>query len=254
MKKNPSPVLSAEKVSLRLDWATHEAARYACENWHYSRCIPKSKLVKIGVWENGRFIGVVIFGVGATSSLVSRYGLKSTEGCELVRVALTKHETSVSRIIAVSLKFLKQSNPGLKLVVSFADQGHEGHVGGIYQAGNWIYSGKSQPDRMYLINGEKVHSRTISSMIKARRLTRVQAEKSRVGNDGKHRYLMALDARVRTRILPLSKPYPKRVVSKVNVALTNQVGEGGAIPTTALQIARSLLSGGKHSPVKNMRS
>ena len=29
----------SSKPVLRIDWATHEAARYACEKWHYSRCV-----------------------------------------------------------------------------------------------------------------------------------------------------------------------------------------------------------------------
>jgi hypothetical protein len=72
---------------LRLDWATHEAAKFACEHWHYSGCIPKSKIAKIGVWENERFIGVVIFGVGANHDLVKRYGLTPEQGCELELVS-----------------------------------------------------------------------------------------------------------------------------------------------------------------------
>ena len=74
--------------SLKLDWCSHKAAKFACENWHYSKCIPKSKLVKIGVWEDNKFIGVIIYGVGATSDLVKKYGLDKTEGCELERIAL----------------------------------------------------------------------------------------------------------------------------------------------------------------------
>ena len=116
------------KPALKVDWATHEAAKYACEKWHYSKCIPKSKLTKIGVWENGKYIGVIIYGVGATFSLVSKYGLKPEEGCELVRVALTCHATPVTRIVAISLKLLKKTFDGIRLVVSFADpeQGHHG--------------------------------------------------------------------------------------------------------------------------------
>lgn len=63
-------------MSLHLDWCSYEAAKFACEKWHYSKCIPKSKLVKIGVWEHDVFVGVVIFGVGATHDLVKQYGLK----------------------------------------------------------------------------------------------------------------------------------------------------------------------------------
>jgi hypothetical protein len=38
-------------VDLKVDFCSHEAAKYACEHWHYSRCVPASKLIKIGVWE-----------------------------------------------------------------------------------------------------------------------------------------------------------------------------------------------------------
>jgi hypothetical protein len=42
------------KADLRIDWATHAAAKYACENWHYSGCMPVGKLVKVGAWESGK--------------------------------------------------------------------------------------------------------------------------------------------------------------------------------------------------------
>ena len=80
------------KPELKIDWATHEAAKYACENWHYSKSIPVPPLVKIGVWENSKFIGVLIFSRGASSNLLKPYGLDQTEGCELTRVSLTKQD------------------------------------------------------------------------------------------------------------------------------------------------------------------
>jgi len=121
------------RPELRIDWCSHDAARYACENWHYSKCVPKSKLAKIGVWENGIFIGVLIYGVGATPDLVKPYGLTKEQGCELVRISLRNHQTPVSRLIAISLRVLKKEFPGLRLVVSFADP-EQGHHGGVYQA------------------------------------------------------------------------------------------------------------------------
>jgi len=218
-------------VSLRIDWATHAAAKFACENWHYSKCVPKSKLVKLGVWESDNFIGVVIFGVGATSSLVQQYGLKMEEGCELVRVALRQHATPVSRIISISLKFLRRSNPGPRLVVSFADPG-QGHVGGIYKAGGWVFSGHSQASDEYIFLGKRWQGRSFRNKYKGmERDPRVKI----VRGSSKLRYLMPLDDDMRQRILPLSKPYPKRAGSKVNVAAVFQTAEGGAIPTPALQ-------------------
>jgi hypothetical protein len=202
------------KSDLRVDWATHEAAKYACEHWHYSGCLPKSKLVKIGVWELGRFIGVVMFGVGATPELCKPYKLKSNQVCELVRVALQHHETQTSRIVAMAIKMLRRSNPGLRMIVSFADS-DQGHHGGIYQAGGWIYSGDSF-GRYIVTNGKKEHPRTLGlrygvggqSIPWLRK--NVDPNATVINAGAKHRYLMPLDADMRARVLPLAKPYPKR--------------------------------------------
>ncbi|MFE9277177.1 Mom family adenine methylcarbamoylation protein [Paenibacillus glucanolyticus] len=61
-------------IDLRVDWATHEAAKFSCENFHYSRSLPAGKSVKVGAWEDGQFIGVVIFSRGATQNIGSPYG------------------------------------------------------------------------------------------------------------------------------------------------------------------------------------
>ena len=98
------------KADLRIDWATHEAAKYACENWHYSKCLPIGKLVKVGAWEAGAFIGVVLFGRGTSPQLGSKYSLGQDKCVELVRVALKAHATPVSRIMTIATKFLKHSN------------------------------------------------------------------------------------------------------------------------------------------------
>jgi hypothetical protein len=215
-------VFQQMKPVLKIDWATHDAARYACENWHYSRCIPKSKLSKVGVWENEKFLGVVIFGVGATCDLVKRYGLKMEQGCELVRIALRNHATPVSRIVAISLRFLKKANPGIRLVVSFADP-EQGHHGGIYQAGGWIYSGTSQSSDEYIYKGKRWQGRSFRHKYKGmERHPSVQIVKGA----SKIRYLMPLDAEMKKQILPLAKAYPKRAQSIENDAPGIPAGGG----------------------------
>ena len=224
----------SHKAVLKIDWASHEASKYACENWHYSKCIPKSKLFKLGVWEDNKYIGVVIFGVGATSTLVKQYGLDMNEGCELVRIALTKHQNTVTRIVSICLKFLKKSNPKLRLVVSFADPS-EGHTGGIYQGGGWYYTGKSSDCAFPIINGKKTHPRTLSLLVKSGKV-KDRKQIKHVMTEGKHRYLMPLDKEMKEKILPLAKPYPKRVSSADSGTGDNQSSGGGASPTDTLQI------------------
>jgi hypothetical protein len=215
------------KPVIKIDWATHEAAKYAVENWHYSESMPAGKLVKVGAWENGKFIGVVIFGRGANNNIGKPYGLDQTAVCELVRIALTKHITPVSKIAAIAMHFLKANSPGLRLIISYADP-LQGHHGGIYQAGNWLYRGLSSPAIKVWYNGKWSHKKTVDDA----RVNQTTLAKKRV--EGKHTYLMPLDSEIRKHIIPLSKPYPKRAGSDTSDTPAFQAGEGGSLPTPAL--------------------
>lgn len=202
------------KNDLVVDWATHAAAKYACENWHYSKSVPVPPLVKIGAWERGKFIGVVLFSRGASSNLLKPYGLKQTEGCELTRVALKHHDAPVSRIVKLSIAFLKKKSANLRLIVSFADPQY-GHHGGIYQAGNWIYVGDTASGVEYWHKGKRLHSRQVSEkgwniQQGVKRKTVKPSECEVIKTLGKHRYLMPLDSQMREKLIKLSKPYPKR--------------------------------------------
>lgn len=227
---------------LKLDWCSHEAAKYAVEKWHYSGSMPSpyTKPLKIGVWEDGRFIGTVIFTAGSSSNLAKPYGILNTEACELQRVSLSRHISSVSRIVAIALRMLKQECPRLRIVVSFADPG-EGHVGGIYQAGNWVYSGlTAQSRRYYDKRGVQRHERNVKATAYTDRNGVVNYARSDMARieilPGKHRYLMPLDDAMRKQIEPLRKPYPKRpcVRSVDSDTPADQAGEGGATPTRTL--------------------
>jgi hypothetical protein len=239
LNKNVQTVVTNIKPVLKIDWATHESAKFACTNWHYSNSLPVPPLVKIGVWENDVFIGVVLFSRGATPDLLKPYNLQQTEGCELTRIALNKHKTPVSRIMSIAFKFLKKNSPNLKLIVSFADQS-KGHHGGIYQATNWIYAGLTAPSAEYWFKGKRWHPRQLSEkgykiQFGNKRAVPKPSDCKKIKIPGKHRYLMPLDDNMREKIMYLSKPYPKRASSRDNAAPANHAGEGGASPTDALQ-------------------
>jgi hypothetical protein len=234
-------------VALKLDWCSHQAAKLAVERWHYSRSLPQPPIVRIGAWEDGVFIGCILFARGAASNLLKPYGLSQAEGCELVRVALGVHRTPVSRIMSISIKMLRKLCPGLRLIVSFADPSH-GHHGGIYQATGWIFCGQTSPAKMYEDkNGKLWHSRMISTS----GLNTVYGKKRRVltpgdcrriiQQPGKYRYLYPLDARMREKVSALAKPYPKkkqkqeeRAGSVGSDTLARQAREGSANLTPAL--------------------
>lgn len=222
-------------VNLKLDWATHEAARIACERWHYSRRLPLPPHVRIGVWEDGQYVGCVLFSRGASPGLLTPYGLDKLSGCELTRIAMREHRTPVSRILSVCLRMLKKASPGVRLVVSFADP-EQGHAGGIYQAAGWIYSGRSKPELQFFDGSRWLHRREAVGRVcfgKRKRLFDWRNAKSRL-TAGKHRYLMPLDSEMRDRIAHLAKPYPKRAGSAAGGTSGVQPEGGGSTPTPAL--------------------
>lgn len=199
----------SSKSDLKIDWCSVDAAKYACLNWHYSKSMPVAKCVHIGVWEAGRFIGVVLFSWGSNYQLGSPFGLEMTECCELVRVALRDHVSPVSRILRVSLLLLKKQSPGIKAVISYADP-TEGHHGGIYQAGNWIYTGRSAPTFEYRLNGKRLNKRayTGNNFGAGKKVLPSGAKKVHV--QGKHRYVMPLSDDVAHVVASMKRPYPKR--------------------------------------------
>lgn len=189
----------------------------------------------MGVWEGGSFVGCIIFGLGATGNIGSPYRLKQTEVCELVRVALRRHAAPVSRMLAVAGRLLKKAMPGLRLVVSYADP-KEGHHGGIYQAANWVFVGDTGGDYEVFVRGRWMHRRTANSTVGT------SAGFPRRGYPGRHKYLMPLDDEMRQRILPLSKPYPKRERSADSGAAGDQPAGGSANLTRSLSDEDKLLA------------
>jgi len=199
-------------MTLQVDFCSFDAAQYACTHWHYSKCVPASKLVKIGAWEDDRFIGAIIFSRGASPNICKPYGMSNTEVIELTRVALRDHRAPVTQILSRAITLLKQTSPGLKLIVSYADI-RQGHIGIIYQASNWIYEGKTEPAGYIIINGVRKHSRTVGMRYKTSSIEwlkkNVDPNAHIVYDSGKHKYLMPLDKKTRKQVMRLSKPYPK---------------------------------------------
>jgi len=232
----------SSQTDFRVDWCSHEAAKYACEHWHYSRCMPAGKMVRAGVWEKGAFVGVVIFSYGASPPFFKWaervLGCSKFEIVELTRVALRGHDTPVSKIIAIALKMLRKHCPKLRCVVSFADC-DQNHHGGIYQAGNWTFLGTNCVGERcgFLIRGKKMHPRSLGAKgyeQSLRGAKMIDPHAVELKTKGKNKYLMPLDSEMRSRVEKMRQPYPKRAGSAASGTPPIQGGRGGATPTPAL--------------------
>ena len=154
-------------------------------------------------------------------------------------MALSKHKAPVTKILSLAIGMLKRANPGLRLIVSFADVYH-GHLGVIYQAGNWTYTGTTHSSFAYidLLDGRTRHPRNIRKVagrdvhgVVMHSIDEVQKEE----RPGKYRYLWPLDKAMRRQIEPLARPYPKRADEVLDGCTSPFQGEGaGSIPSRRL--------------------
>jgi hypothetical protein len=174
-------------MSLHLAPCSLKAARHACGSWHYSKTVPAGKNRLIGVWEDDKFIGTVIFGLGVNRNIGKAFKLAQGEVVELVRVALDTHKAPVTKIIKVALLLLKKANPGIHLVISYADP-MQGHEGVIYKAGNWRNLGRTSPSYCYRVQGELRHKRTFWGTDKLGRKKKPPAGAELVKTPGKIRF------------------------------------------------------------------
>ena len=229
-------------MSLLLNWCDRKAARYACEHWHYSKKLPVFKLNCIGVWEDEKYKGALVFSLGAAGACNgAKYGMKRNfEIAELARVALNKPLAPVSKIVSVAIKMIARHNPGLKMLISFADT-REGHVGTIYQASNWVYAGTYDSScDTYVVRGKEVHAKTLYSRYGRGGQSipwlreHIDPTAQRIKSPPKHRYLYPLCSGARKVIESFRKPYPKRAGGVTSSTPADQAGGGGANPTSAL--------------------
>lgn len=196
---------------MRLEKASFTAIRYACLNYHYSKAVPSVSDAFSVFNDDNEFCGVVCFSVGANNNIGKPFGLQQGKIIELTRVALNGRQGhgKTSMVVAMALKQVKKNNPLVELIVSYADP-EQGHVGGIYQATNWIYVGKSKGQREVLDpkTGKVMHKRTANSIYG----TIVGLEKTEIS--WKYKYVYPLSRKMKKQCREISLPYPKKTVKK----------------------------------------
>lgn len=161
-----------------------------------------------GLFAADQLVGAVTFG-RPSSPQVARSVAPGHKDLvwELNRLAIsTPEKNAASRLIGRALRAL----PRPFICVSFADRGQT-HVGYVYQATNFWFAGESRPhDSEYLIDGKRVHPRTMA----ARGITnpREWAKANGVAFvpiEPKYRYVFLGDVDPSAVKWALSRQYPK---------------------------------------------
>lgn len=207
---------------MKLTRATLQAMKYACLHFHYSKACPVNSLGYNVYNDKEEWCGSILFGYGANYKIGNQYNIPMGGVLELTRVALNGKQEQTSKAVSMALKQLKKDVPQCRLVVSYADCDQQ-HLGTIYQATNWIYTGLfDKGDYAFIVNGRKIHRKSIHSRMVVIEGKKVHCPENLeavrkfidpkaeiVRTLGKRKYLMPLDKAMRKQIMPLSKPYPK---------------------------------------------
>lgn len=158
---------------------------------HYAKRVPPIKYA-FGLFENLALIGVCTFAPPpkAMNSGESVFNGLSISVFELNRLVLNEglEKNTASFFVSRCLKKL----PAPCCVVSYADATF-GHVGYIYQALNFIYTGLNQVhETQWYLNGKEIHSRTLSGLGHTGAAEKEAAGYERGEYTKKHRYFYFL--------------------------------------------------------------
>ena len=180
-------------------------------NRHYAKRMPSISFA-FGLFDDGQLVGVVTYGSPPSPSLCDGVCGKEYRNnvVELNRLILdTDDKNGASMLVSRSMQML----PKPTIVVSYADT-NQGHVGYIYQATNFVYTGLSAKRIEWAIKGkEHLHSKSISGT--------VEELKAKYGDDfyyrersRKHRYIYFVGnkthkKKLRKALMYDVQPYPK---------------------------------------------
>jgi hypothetical protein len=222
------------------------AKRFVVEH-HYSGTYPAAR-VRVGLLRRATLVGVAVFSHPCNERSLAWLPTERLEAVELGRFVLLDEVPANGETWFLARAFEMLRRGGVRSVLSFSDpqprQTLDGelvlprHVGTIYQAHNAVYLGRSAARTLRLLpDGRVLGERTLSKIRRRGRGWRYAAAQleaggaDQLGDDadpgvwlatwlprvtrplrhaGNHKYLWALDARLR-RHLPPTQPYPKAV-------------------------------------------
>jgi hypothetical protein len=181
-----------------------------------------------GLVANGMIEGVVVYGQPSAPIQKHAFSGRDFRLYELSRLVIqTTERNAASFLIGRSLRMLEQPSA----VVSYADS-EWGHVGSIYQATNWLYTGATKShDHLYLIDGKRTHPMTLrdQGITDPKRWAR-ENEIETIAPAEKHRYFMLNGSRRDRKSMLAALRYPVQPYPKAD---QRRYDDGAYVPLPA---------------------
>lgn len=153
------PVLDVSRCEAKL--INYETAARMVETYHYAHRVP-SIVVAVGMFVDRVLAGVCTYGIPPNNNLCLAFGEENKGNVlELNRLFVFDYcgRNSESWLIGQSYQFINTP----QVLVSYANT-EQGHLGTIYQALNWLYTGLSERGGVQadvMINGVKLSPKAV---------------------------------------------------------------------------------------------
>lgn len=156
---------------------------------HYAKRMPSISYA-YGLFKDNQLIGMVSYGSPPSPALCKGIAGENNKSIvlELNRLVLKDNKKNqASILIGASFKLL----PKPRIIVSYADT-EQDHIGVVYQATNFIYTGLSDKRKEWRMIGSNIHSKTVceSYSLEERKSNKEKFEQ--VDRPRKHRYIYFL--------------------------------------------------------------
>ena len=197
----------------------YETAARIVKDYHYAHRVP-SIVAAVGLFVDDVLAGCITYGIPPVPNVQRVCGEEYRKNTlELNRLFIFDWAgfNSESWLIGQSFKVLEEQYKKYFVLVSYSDTTQK-HVGTIYQATNWLYTGFSAGGSVgWKINGHEYHNKALVNMIGSWSPTNVYKHfpnAKQLHQDGKHRYIYFLGSKgQKKKMKKLLKwevlPYPK---------------------------------------------
>jgi hypothetical protein len=195
-------------------------AKNLVETNHYLHSLPGGTMLSFGIFLDDNLLGAITLGAGPAYAHSLVEGAGRRDCLTLTRLWLSDKLpiNSESRTIGFVIRTLRK-HTDLKFLLSYADPAH-GHLGTIYQATGWLYTGLSSTMPLYdLGDGIARHSRSVAQVFGSHSLAFLNQDgqkATRVPQQAKHRYIYFLDPSWKLKLNVKILNYPKKEVVNAN--------------------------------------
>lgn len=202
----------------------YETAANMVQKYHYAHRVPSISFA-VGMYVDSVLAGCITFNTVFANIASAICGPQYSDFVfELARLFIHdwSGRNSESWFIGESFKWLRRERPDILILLSYADT-NRNHLGLVYQATNWVYTGisPSATGREYVINGKVKTRRDFrrsagsNEIMSFTELQEIYPDIKKVESSEKHRYVYFLGNRRQRRELRKALkwpvlPYPKR--------------------------------------------